>query len=290
MQKRILYFLILTIFGSLHAQSFNENFDDVDSLFLNGWVRQNNSAPLGSGNWEQDDGNFTAQNGSSNSSIVCGYKSIPLGQSGDISNWLITPTINFTNGDSIVFWTISYQNGAYPDRLEVRLNRSNTTDVGTNPTSTGDFDTSFLVINPTLTTVGGAYPMIWTRYAFKIDGVSMAQPCRIGFRYFVTDGGQTGANGSTIGIDHFQYKSMLVGIEDETPLLAYIHLLNGYIMINVPDAVVPFSVELLDVSGKIIYNGEHDQSAAINIGEYSNGIYLIKIVYQGKYLIKKISF
>jgi hypothetical protein len=290
MQKRILYFLVIFFVGSLHAQSFNENFDHVDSLFLNGWVKQNNSSPLGPDSWQQDAGNFAAQNGPVNSSIVCGFRSIPLGQSGDISNWLLTPTINFINGDSIVFWTISYQNAAYADRLEVRLNRSNTTDVGSDPSSVGDFDTTFLVINPTLTTSGGAYPMIWTRYAFKIDGVSGSQPCRLGFRYFVTDGGQTGTNGSTIGIDHFQYKSTLVGIEDQTPLLAFVQLLNGELLINVPGATHPFSVELLDMSGKTIYHNEYDETAAINIGDYSNGVYMIKIIYEGKYLIKKISF
>jgi len=289
MQKRILYFIIITFFSSLHAQSFNENFNDVDSLFLNGWVKQNNSAPLGSGSWEQDVGNFTAQNGVSNSSVICGFKSIPLGQSGDISNWLITPTINFSNGDSIVFWTISLQNGTYPDRLEVRLNRSNTADVGTSSTSVGDFDTTFLVINPTLISAG-AYPMIWTRYAFKIDGISLLQPCRLGFRYFVTDGGQAGSNGSTIGIDHFQYKSNLVGIEGESPLLAFVQLLNGQIMISIPGATGSFTVELLDMSGRTIYSSEYQKSAGINIGDYSNGVYMVKIVYQGKYLIKKISF
>lgn len=290
MHKRILIILFLFCVGKINAQSFIENFSNVDSLFLNGWVQQNNSSPAGSGGWQQDFGNFTAPFPPNNSSIVVGYTSIVSGQAGDISNWLITPTINFTTGDSIIFYTISYQNGAYADRLEVRLNKNNTTDVGFTTTSVGDFDSLLFTINPTLTTTGGAYPMIWTRYACKIDGVSPATPCRIGLRYFVTDGGQAGTNGSTIGIDHFEYKSTLVGIEDNEPLLAYVQLLNGLIHIDIPQSTHSFTVELMDISGKLIHAGTYEKQASIDVGNYSGGVYLIKIVYEGKYLIKKISF
>jgi hypothetical protein len=274
----------------LSAQGFIENFGNVDSLFLNGWVKQNNSSPAGSGSWMQDFGNFTAPFPPANSSIVVDYTSISSGQTGDISNWLLTPTIQFTTGDSIIFYTISYQNGAYPDRLEVRLNRSNTTDVGTTSTSVGDFDTLMLAINPNLVTGAGGYPMIWTRYAFRIDGVAASTPCRIGFRYFVTNGGQTGTNGSTIGIDHFEYKSTLIGIEETEPLLAYVQVQNGQLIIEIPGATHPFSVEMLDVSGKLIHAGMHHQSALVDVGSFASGVYLVKIVYEGKYLIKKISF
>lgn len=289
MQKRILGFLLIFATGFINAQSFDENFDQVDSLLLNGWISDNNSNPQGSGSWAQDNGNFVAFNGPTNSSIVCGYTSIPLAQSGDISNWLITPTIQFTTGDSIVFWTISYQNGTYPDRLEVRLNRNNTTDAGSTSSSVGDFDTTLLVINPSLFS-GGAYPMVWTRYAFKIEGVNPSQPCRLGFRYYVTNGGQAGANGSTIGIDHFQYKSNVIGIENETTLLAFVQLINEQIIIHVPESTDPFNVELMDISGKVVLSGNYLLTATINTEDYSGGIYMVKILYHGKYLIKKISF
>jgi hypothetical protein len=290
MHKRILFILLLSFPVLLTAQNFIEDFGDVPSLFSNGWVQQNNSTPAGPGTWRQDFGNFNAPFGTDTSSIVANYASVSLGHSGDISNWLITPVINFTPGDSIVFWTISYQNGSYPDRLEVRLNRSNTTDVGFSSTSTGDFDTVLFTINPNLVITSGGYPMIWTRYACKINGVTPGTPCRIGLRYFVTNGGQTGNNGSTIGIDHFEYKSIFTGLEDEDPLYAYVQLIDGQISVKVPEATHSFSAELLDVSGKTIYYAEYEKEGLIDLGRESHGIYLVRIIYEGKYLIKKISF
>lgn len=273
-----------------YSQSFVEGFANVPILFSSGWVQINNSSPVGSGNWRQDNGNFTTPFGALNSNIVVGYTSIASGQSGDISNWLITPTISMTPGDSIIFYTISFQNSTYPDKLEVRLNRNNTIDVGTSTTSVGDFDTTLFIINPTLTTGSGGYPMLWTRFACKIDGIAPSTPCRIGLRYFVIDGGQTGENSSTIGIDNFEYKSVLTGIENDVPLLAFIKFINGQIIIDIPGVTHSFTVEYIDVSGKILHHAEYEKTAAIDIGNYSNGIYLIKIMYEGKYLIKKISF
>lgn len=290
MQKRIIIFFLLLfpLFGN--AQNFLIDFEDVPTLFTSGWVHTNNSSPLGSGDWRQDNGNFTAHAGTANSSIVVGFNSIQLGQSGDISNWLITPTINFTAGDSIIFYTISYANSSFPDRLEVRLNINNTTDVGTTTSSVGDFDSLLFTINPTLTIASGGYPMIWARYATVIPGSAAATPCRIGLRYFVTDGGQTGANSSTIGIDNFEYKSVFTGVENNASLLAYVQLLNGQLQIAVPEASHAFSVELLDIAGKILHSSNYDKTASIEMGNYSSGVYLVKIVYEGKYLIKKISF
>ena len=108
MHKRIYLFLALLFPMLGYSQSFVEGFTDVPNLFATGWVQTNNSSPLGPGNWRQDNGNFTAPFGASNSSIVVSYTSIVSGQSGDISNWLITPTISMSPGDSIIFYTISY--------------------------------------------------------------------------------------------------------------------------------------------------------------------------------------
>jgi hypothetical protein len=109
-------------------------------------------------------------------------------------------------------------------------------------------------------------------------------------RYFVTDGGQAGVNSSTIGIDHFEYKSVFTGIENETPLQAFVSMSNGQIVVQVPQATHSFMVDLLDITGKTISMGAYDQEAWIDSRQFSQGVYLIKIVYEGKYLIKKISF
>lgn len=290
MQKRIFLLLLICTPILLSAQNFTEGFDTVSNIYLNGWVQKNNSSPMGSGTWEQDFGNFTAHSGSSNSSVVVGYTSITDGQSGDISNWLISPTITFDPGDSIIFWTISFQNTTYPDRLEVRLNRSNTTNVGSSTTDVGDFDTTLLVINPNLEQILNGYPMVWTRFGIRIDGIGPATPCRIGLRYHVTDGGQAGSNSSTIGIDDFEYKSIYTSVENENPLTAYVTLVNSQLIIEVPEAVSDFETELVDISGKKLISGKYNKTAILDMQEYSSGVYLIRITYKGKYLIKKISF
>ncbi len=292
MQKRILFFLTSFIGLYLNAQNFTEGFTDVPALFSSGWAQQNNSSPFGSGGWMQDNGNFDQPPSAPNNSvIICDYTSIASGQSGDISNWLITPTINLTNGDSIVFYARSFNNSAFPDRMEVRLNRNNTTDVGSSTTSVGDFDTTFLTINPGLVSGTGGFPMAWTRFAFAITGVpTSSTPCRIGFRYFVTDGGENGSNGSTIGIDNFQYWSVFTGIEGEEPLHAFIQFINDQLIVEVPEAVRPFSLELMDISGKLLNKGEFEKSFSTDLSFFPDGVYLLRIVYEGKYLVKKISF
>src|SRR5687767_1883639 len=103
MLLRYIIIISLISFIPVQAQNFTEGFDVVDSIYANGWVRNNNSAPQGEDGWEQDFGNFTAHSGASTSSIVVSYTSITSGQSGDISNWLITPSITCTAGDSIIF-------------------------------------------------------------------------------------------------------------------------------------------------------------------------------------------
>jgi len=285
--------LILTLsvaFQFLYSQGMIESFEHVDSLFMQGWEKRNNSSPAGSGEWRQDFGNFDANFGPDNSSIVCDYQSIASGQAGDISNWLITPTLNLTNGDSIIIHTMSYQNGAFPDRMEIRMNVSNTIDVGMTTTSVGDFDTLLFTINPTLTTGTGGYPMIWVRYAIGISGLPTTTPSRIGFRYYVTNGGQSGTNGSTIGIDRFEHKSVLIGIENEKPLTAFMSITNEVLNVNVPDADKPFALDLMDVSGRILHSGEYLNTASLPLQEFNSRILLVRIVYEGKFLVKKISF
>jgi len=290
MQLRYILIIIFVSVTSLYAQNFTEGFDVVDSIYTNGWERNNNSSPSGEDDWVQDYGNFNPPpSGGTNSSIVVSYKSIASGQAGEISNWLITPTIVCTTGDSIIFYTKSFQNTSYPDRMEVRLNKSNTNDVGSSSSDVGDFDTLLLVINPTLTAGNGGYPMSWKRYACAITGIPPGTAIRIGFRYWVTDGGSTGSNSSTVGIDNFEYKSVFTGIEEETPLIGYVSIQQNILLVEVPEAEEAFGLELLDISGKRISFSKHDKKAEIDLSGFTNGVYLVKITYKGKYLVKKIS-
>ena len=75
--------------------------------------------------------------------------------------------------------------------------------VGATATSVGDFTTLLLDINPTYTLTG--YPNVWTQFTVTVSGLGSPTTGRLAFRYFVENGGPTGANSDYIGIDTVQY-------------------------------------------------------------------------------------
>lgn len=199
--------LIVTLFFSSFqgkAQAFSEDFANITTLVPGGWFMKNNSSPNGLTGWFQ--GNtavFNAQNGAANSYIGANFNNSTLANT--ISNWLLTPTVTLRNGDVFSFYTRTTIDNLYPDRLQVRLSTSGTsTNVGTTPTSVGNFTTLLLDINPTLVT--SVYPTTaFYQYTITISGLSAPTSGRIAFRYFVTNGGPNGANSDYIGIDNVVY-------------------------------------------------------------------------------------
>lgn len=182
---------------------FSEDFADITNL--SGWYSQNNSDPLGSTSWFQgNDAVFSAHAGAPTAYIGANFNN--TSGTGTISNWLLTPELSLTNGDTFSFWTRTVSGSPWPDRLQVRLSTAGaSTDVGTGAEDVGDFTTLLLDINPTLT--GGGYPEVWTQYTVTVSGLSGATSGRFAFRYYVTDGGPTGANSNYIGIDTVEYVS-----------------------------------------------------------------------------------
>jgi hypothetical protein len=151
-------------------------------------------------NWFQGNSSvFPAHSGGSNSYIGANFNNTTGNNT--ISNWLVTPALNFNAGDVVKFWTRTVTTPTFPDRLEVRYNPLGTTNVGPlgNATAVGDFTTLLLSVNPTLTASG--YPNAWTEFTVNIP--SSAPAGRLAFRYFVTSGGPSGANSDFIGIDTF---------------------------------------------------------------------------------------
>lgn len=193
--------LYMVISVNVKSQSFTESFDDVSTLTAKGWVLKNNSDPIGIGGWEQGAPHlFSAYNGNTNS-YISSTNEVVAG-SGTISNWLISPNRTFKNGDEFFFYTRATDD--FPDRLQVWLSTNGeSTTVGTDATSTGDFTTLLLDINPTL--VVEVYPTNWTRYTITISDLPTPTSGRIAFRYFVTDGGPDGENSDYIGIDEVVY-------------------------------------------------------------------------------------
>jgi len=199
--------------------AFAEGFEDITTLPGKGWFLQNNSVPGGTTGWFQGNPTvFPAQAGPTNSYIGANFNNTTGANT--ISNWLLTPVIEFRNGDVITFYTRTEPNAAFPDRLQVRLSTNGaSTNVGTGPTDVGVFTTLLLDINPTYVSgTTGGYPVAWTQFTVTISGLSAATNGRLAFRYFVENGGPTGDNSSYIGIDTFAYTPAGGGVPLDAPV------------------------------------------------------------------------
>lgn len=213
--KRFLVALVLVGAGSsVFAQAFNEGFEDVTdsngdssltALNSRGWAEINNSSPQGTTSWFGDSSAtsnepFAAHSGSS--FIAANVDS--TGTSGTISTWLLTPEVTLHNGDTFSFYTRTINND-YADNLEVRLSTSGTSsNVGSSATTTGDFGTLLLSVNPTQSATG--YPAAWTLETVTVSGLSSSGASgRFGLRYYLTDAGSGAANGNFVGVDDVAY-------------------------------------------------------------------------------------
>ncbi len=184
---------------------FSEGFEDITLLPGLGWASQNNSDPLGVTDWFQgNDTVFPAQAGSTTSYLGANFNN--TSGIGTISNWMMTPAVTLAAGDTFRFWTRTVDGSIWPDRLELRMSlNGSSTNVGSSATSVGDFTTVLVEVNPTL--AQGGYPVVWTEYVVTLTAAQVPAPTlgRFAFRYFVTDGGPSGANSNYIGIDTVSY-------------------------------------------------------------------------------------
>jgi hypothetical protein len=168
--------------------AYSEGFDNIAT---NGWTYLNQSVPLGSTNWFQ--GNpavFPAHAGATNAYAGANFNNTT--GTNTISNWAITPSLSVSVGEEVSFWTRTVTAPAFPDRLHLKLNT-------TGDTNTGNFTTTLVTVNPTLTVAG--YPSVWTKFSW-ISTVT-DPTVRFALHYDVPNGGPTGANSDYIGVDTF---------------------------------------------------------------------------------------
>ncbi|ESU29583.1 hypothetical protein FLJC2902T_00510 [Flavobacterium limnosediminis JC2902] len=276
---------------------FNFGFDGTTaSMIAAGWQSTNQSSPVGAGTWQNaaftlpltgpifGSGNTTTipvgQAGGNNSFALVNYTSTT--GAGTISNWLITPNINVMNGDVITFWSRKGTDGTtdYPDRLELRMSTAASTVVPSGGSADlGSFTTLALTINPTLA-AGFVYPKVWTQYSYTVTGVPTATNVKFAFRYFVTNGGPSGANSDIIGIDSFSVNRTM-GTND-------FFAENFSIFPNPASSVLNFStknsaqieaIQILDLNGRIVktnvLNGVSE--AQVNVSELNSGVYFVDI-------------
>lgn len=212
----------LLTFGIDSKAQLTEDFNDITLLTGAGWFMQNNSVPVGLTNWFQ--GNpavYAAYNGATNSYIGANFNNTTGANT--ISNWLVSPNFTIKNGDVVSFYTLCSPDNIYPDNLQLRMSTNGaSTNVGTGSAAVGDFTTLLLEINPTLVT--GVYPYVtWTQYSVVVSGLSAPTSGRFALRYYVTNGGPSGANSDYIGIDNFVYTPYVCPALSVTPA----SLVNG---------------------------------------------------------------
>jgi len=191
--------LALALSGaSASAQSFTEHFDGA-SLLPATWSSINNS-PAGPGSnpdWAQTAGsisNWLPQAGAGYATV--GYNAT-VG-AGDISVYMVSPLLTLNNGDTISFWTRTWDTVFYPDRLVLAYNTDGSS-------VAASFTNTLLTINPNLDTT--SYPTTWTQYTATITGLGAPTNGRFAFWYNPTNGGPSGSNSDRIGVDEVEYNA-----------------------------------------------------------------------------------
>jgi len=202
--------LLLVMANSVTLKAaYFEGFDSVASITANNdplkWAWFNKSQNAGAaaldpsiGGWWQADASqsFNAQAGPASSFVRAGYDSAPLGVGNTYSNWYITPTFDFVNGDTFSFYTRTFANSPYPDRLQIRLSTSGTSnDVGNSFNTVGVFTNLLGDINSS-EAVGG-YPEAWTQFTYSVNSSFTG---RIALRYYLPNSVNTA---NLIGVDSF---------------------------------------------------------------------------------------
>lgn len=275
--------------ANLHSQFtvFQENFDLSPDFATNGWITFNMSNPSASVDWAQGTGTDigeTAYNGTTTAYVASSYMATTMG--GTISDWLISPVISFNNGDTVSFYTLSFNSYYFHDRLECRLSTNGIgTDVGADENSVGDFTINLVTVNPLLDSI--SYPShqnlgnTWTQFAGVVSGLSGTTVGRLAFRYYVPDAGPGGTNSSTIGIDAVRVISPSgVGLENEFSALVNIFPNPSMNFVQVTlNQLIDGNIFIYDVNGKtLLVKKISDTNNQIDISSLPGGTYLMKVM------------
>ena len=167
----------------LGAPLLSEGFDDIATLPGAGWVLINDSAPPGGTGWFQGiPAVFPAATGPADSYIAANFNNAAFG--GAVSNWLLTPQLNLSNGESLNF-SLRLLGDGVQDRVEVYFSDSGAS------AALGDFSL--------LSAYSSDVDTGWAALSVALSGLTAPASGRFAFRYVVDD---TSLNGNYIGIDN----------------------------------------------------------------------------------------
>lgn len=293
MKKIYLSVLSMFVFMSSQAQLLTyESFEDFSALAGDGWEFVNVSDPVGTGGWSGNGGVIDLGALSLPGYASTSFAATTEEAAGDISDWMISPTLTVSNGDEIRFYALSFNSANFPDRLHVRLSTEGAS--STLPASYGDvgsFTTTLFTINPDLD--NESFPSVvgaengWTLFTVPVTGVGTDVSCRIAFHYDVPDGGGLGSNSSSIGVDEFYLVGPegYVGVEEnlaEGKLSFFPNPANE--MINLTYNNLPreaFTTRIFDMSGKLVLSQNFVSQGvgitSIDTNSLENGIYTVQV-------------
>ncbi|WP_264520427.1 T9SS-dependent choice-of-anchor J family protein [Flavobacterium sp. N1994] len=301
MKKKLLYIVLLVASGAIQSQTqnlYNFGFDGTTQNMLSaGWVQTNQSAtadPLfpWSISTAATDPGVQGQSGGANSFCWVNYQSTTSATGATISNWLISPTITVKNGDVISFYSKKGVIGStFADRLQLRMsiNGAATVNPSTGPDDLGNFTILLEDINPNLNLT--SYPSTWTLYSYTISGLLGITDCKFAFRYYVTDGGPSGANSDLIHVDTFSVdRPSSLNTEQYTTQNFTIYPNPSKNILNVlsKNETTINEMKITDLNGRVIkILNNNSNTIQINIEDLCIGVYFLKIVSnQGTEIIK----
>jgi hypothetical protein len=288
---------LITVFSISYVGSsqniYTQGFDvTTAALITSGWIQTNQSSPLGGSTWTIPSTvptatdafggiNRAGHQGGPNSFALVNFNSTT--GAGTISNWLITPVITVVNGDVVTFWSRKGTDGTtdFPDRLELRMSTAGAHITPTGGSAgVGSFTTVALTINPTL--VGGfVYPKVWTQYSYTVTGVPVATSVKFAFRYFVTNGGPSGANSDIIGIDTFSVDTPLNTADFFSKNFSiYPNPVDNMLNLSSKTNTAINSVQIIDLNGRIVKstNTKGVTESQINVSDLNTGMYFVEVI------------
>ena len=196
-----------------------------------------------------------------------------------IDLYLATPSVEFKNGDLIQFWTRTVETSGFPDRLEVRLDP---TGEGTPPEEgdPGSYTELLAEINPDLE-IGG-YPEEWTQTIAEVTGITGTVETRAALRYWVTDGGPTGANSNYIGIDRLEVISTALSVDDNI-FADFTYFVDANSNLQLSANNVLENVTIFNANGqRALTQNLNATQGSVDVASFSTGVYIATATINGK--------
>lgn len=282
--KKITTLVAAILFSAGVNAQFFEGFDDI--TLLNGWNFVNVSEIIGTGTWFQGNPDvFPAQSGDPTSYIGVNFNSGAA--TGVLSDWMILPTLQVSDGDEVSFITRTVAGSAFPDRLEVRLSTEGNASVDpVDFEDVGSYTILLGTVNENLET--GGYPEDWTLVTYTISGIGNAVDSRIAFRYFVTDGGPSGANSNFIGVDSVDVTQILSTGDNQINGFSYFFdQQTQNLTINASEILS--NINIFNVLGQqVVDRSLSSNNEVINLSTLKAGVYIANAVANGKQTTFKI--